>query len=222
MRSRSATDVPPNFITSRAIVFPGRCERAPANGRRTALTPRAPARKGAYTYRRGAVTATSALKSATDQKNKGLTMRYIDHILQPGETLAYTTTLHWVVYLPAIGLWLLAFIAITVGGATGPFAILAALICALVGSGLAFSAWFRRWTTEIDVTDRRIVYKRGFIRRHTVEMNMDKVESVDVDQSILGRMLNYGDITIRGTGAGIEPLYNIDAPLEFRNQVTAR
>ncbi|MGA9197580.1 MAG: PH domain-containing protein, partial [Pseudolabrys sp.] len=53
-------------------------------------------------------------------------------------------------------------------------------------------------------------------------MNMDKVESVDVDQSILGRMLNYGDITIRGTGVGIEPLSNIDAPLEFRNQVTAR
>ena len=104
----------------------------------------------------------------------------------------------------------------------GPVSILAAIICALVGSGLAFSAWFRRWTTEIDVTDRRIVYKRGFIRRHTVEMNTDKVESVDVDQSILGRMLNYGDITIRGTGVGIEPLRNIDAPLEFRNQVTAR
>ena len=92
----------------------------------------------------------------------------------------------------------------------------------LAGLGLAFGAWFRRWTTEIDVTDRRIVYKRGFIRRHTVEMNMDKVESVDVDQSILGRMLNYGDITVWETGVGIEPLYNIDAPLEFRNQVTAR
>ena len=139
--------------------------------------------------------------------------RYIDHILQPGETVA--TTLHWVVYLPAIGLWLLAFIALTVGG-------LVAIVCALVGLGLAFSAWFRRWTTEIDVTGRRIVYKRGFIRRHTVEMNIDKVESVDVDQSILGCMLNYGDITTRGTGVGIEPLHNIDAPLEFRNKVTAR
>jgi uncharacterized membrane protein YdbT with pleckstrin-like domain len=116
--------------------------------------------------------------------------RYIDHILQPGETVAYTTTLHWVVYLPVIGLWLLAFVALTVGGALGPVSLLVAIACALVGLGLAFSAWFRRWTTEIDVTDRRIVYKRGFIRRHTVEMNMDKVESVDVDQSILGRMLS--------------------------------
>jgi uncharacterized membrane protein len=111
--------------------------------------------------------------------------RYIDHILQPGETVAYTTTLHWVVYLPAIGLWLLAFIALMVGGALGPVSLLVAFVCALVGLGVAFSAWFQRWTTEIDVTDRRIVYKRGFIRRHTVEMSMDEVESVDVAQSIL-------------------------------------
>ena len=149
-------------------------------------------------------------------------MRYIDHILQPGETVAYTTTLHWIVYLPAMGLWLLAFVVLAAGGAAGPVALVVAFVCALTGLTLAFGAWFRRWTTEIDVTDRRIVYKRGFIRRHTVEMNMDKVESVDVDQSILGRMLNYGDITIRGTGVGIEPLSNIHAPLEFRNQVTAR
>jgi hypothetical protein len=94
------------------------------------------------------------------QKNRGLTMRYIDNILQPGETVAFTTTLHWIVYLPAIGLWLLAIIALTVGGAMGPVAILAATVCALAGSGLAFRAWFRRWTTEIDVTDRRIVFKR--------------------------------------------------------------
>ena len=94
--------------------------------------------------------------------------RYIDYILQPGETVAYTTTLHWVVYLPAIGLWLLAFIALMVGGALGPASLLVAMVCVLCGLGLAFSAWFRRWTTEIDVTDRRIVYKRGFIRRHTV------------------------------------------------------
>ena len=65
-------------------------------------------------------------------------MRYIDHILQPGETVAYTTTLHWIVYLPAIGLWFLAFIAIAVGGAMGPVSILVAIVCALAGSGLAF------------------------------------------------------------------------------------
>jgi uncharacterized membrane protein YdbT with pleckstrin-like domain len=97
-----------------------------------------------------------------------------------------------------------------------------AAVLAIVACGSLFRAWFRRWTTEVDVTDRRIVYKRGFIKRHTVELNMDKVESVDVDQSVLGRLLDYGDITIRGTGIGIEPLRGIGSPLDFRNHVTAR
>jgi uncharacterized membrane protein YdbT with pleckstrin-like domain len=66
-----------------------------------------------------------------------------------------------------------------------------------------------------------VIYKCGFIRRHTIEMNMDKIESVDVDQSIVGRILDYGTITVRGTGTGIEPLYRIDSPIAFRNFVTA-
>src|SRR5665811_1200231 len=64
---------------------------------------------------------------------------------------------------------------------------------AVFGVGFLVSflhAWFIRWITEFAVTDRRVIYKCGFIKRHTVEMNMDKIESVDVDQSLLGRMLN--------------------------------
>jgi uncharacterized membrane protein YdbT with pleckstrin-like domain len=74
-------------------------------------------------------------------------------------------------------------------------------------------------STEIAVTDRRIIYKRGLIQRHTIEINMDKVESVDVDQSILGRLFDYGTITVRGTGEGIEPLRNISTPIALRNAV---
>ena len=72
------------------------------------------------------------------------------------------------------------------------------------------------------MTNRRIIYKRGFIRRHTIEMNMDKVESVDIDQSTMGRLFDYGTITVHGTGAGIEPLYKISSPIEFRNNVTTQ
>jgi uncharacterized membrane protein YdbT with pleckstrin-like domain len=151
-------------------------------------------------------------------------MRYIDAILQPGEKVLFAGTIHWVVYFPAALMLALALAALTQAG-QGPagaigFAIAAGF--AVVGGAMALSAWFRRWTTEVDVTDRRIVYKRGFIKRHTVELNMDKVESVDVDQSVLGRLLDYGDITIRGTGIGIEPLRGIGSPLDFRNHVTAR
>jgi uncharacterized membrane protein YdbT with pleckstrin-like domain len=82
-------------------------------------------------------------------------------------------------------------------------------------------AWFRRWTTEIAVTDRRVILKRGFIRRHTVEMNMQKVESVDVDQTRLGRIFDYGSVTIRGTGSSFESLRMVDAPLKLRTTITA-
>jgi uncharacterized membrane protein YdbT with pleckstrin-like domain len=96
-----------------------------------------------------------------------------------------------------------------------------AAVIFIVGTVLLARAWFERVTTEIAVTDRRIIYKRGFIRRYTVEMHMDKVESVDVDQSILGRMLDYGDVIIHGTGSGLEPLGHVDHPLELRNHITA-
>jgi uncharacterized membrane protein YdbT with pleckstrin-like domain len=66
------------------------------------------------------------------------------------------------------------------------------------------------------------VHKAGFIRRRTFEMNLDKVESVDVDQSIPGRLLGYGDVTIRGVGEGFETIRMIASPLQFRNHITAR
>jgi uncharacterized membrane protein YdbT with pleckstrin-like domain len=88
---------------------------------------------------------------------------------------------------------------------------------------LAFlRAWFRRSITELAVTDHRVIYKRGFLRRHTVEMNMDKVETVDVDQSVLGRLLGFGTIHVHGTGQGIENLSRVAAPLRLRNAITAR
>jgi uncharacterized membrane protein YdbT with pleckstrin-like domain len=150
-------------------------------------------------------------------------MRYIQRILQPGESLIYQGRIHWIIYLPAAVLLVLAGIALSRAGVSrGMNWVLVAGMCATVGALAGISAWIKRWTTEIDVTDRRIVYKRGLIRRHTVEMNMDKVESVDVDQTVLGRMLNFGNVTIRGTGTGIEPLFNVEAPLQFRNHVTAR
>jgi uncharacterized membrane protein YdbT with pleckstrin-like domain len=66
------------------------------------------------------------------------------------------------------------------------------------------------------------VHKTGFIKRRTFEMSLDKVESVDVNQSILGRIMNYGDVTVRGVGEGSETIKTIAAPLDFRNHITAR
>jgi uncharacterized membrane protein YdbT with pleckstrin-like domain len=96
----------------------------------------------------------------------------------------------------------------------------AAYALALVGAFLLIQQWFQWWITEVAVTNRRIIYKKGLIRRQTNEMNMDKVESVQIDQSILGRMLDYGDVTILGTGEGFETLHTIATPIELRNSIT--
>jgi uncharacterized membrane protein YdbT with pleckstrin-like domain len=152
--------------------------------------------------------------------------RYIDDILQPGEKVLYSTNAHWIFYLPAFAAWIVALVFLVLSRmvADTPELICLALatIAALAGLYWAAKAWFHRWTTETDVTNLRVVHKTGFIKRRTFEMSLDKVESVDVNQSILGRLLNYGNVTVRGVGEGAETISTIASPLDFRNHITAR
>jgi uncharacterized membrane protein YdbT with pleckstrin-like domain len=148
-------------------------------------------------------------------------MRYIEQILQPGERLVYSTTKHWVIYLPGLALLIVAFLLML--SSDSQFLRLLYSLVGLGGAGWLLWKWFERFTTEIDVTDKRVIYKKGFISRDTVEMNMDKIVSVDVKQSILGRILDYGTITINGAGDNnLEPLPTIGSPLTFRSHITAR
>jgi uncharacterized membrane protein YdbT with pleckstrin-like domain len=87
-----------------------------------------------------------------------------------------------------------------------------------LSSGLR--AFIRRATTELAVTDQRVIYKAGLISRHTLEMNRAKVESVTVDQTLLGRLFGYGTIIVRGTGSTLEPIRDITDPLAFRSHIT--
>lgn len=153
-------------------------------------------------------------------------MSYVQKVLEPGETVLHVTRTHWRVYLPAILLLLLGIAVLAVSLWTPPDLamvpqILGAVIV-LVAAACWLPAFVGRWTTELAVTNRRVIFKIGLFRRHTIEMNVSKVESVDVDQSITGRILGFGTVTIRGTGGGIEPLRNIADPIAFRNRVTAR
>ena len=153
--------------------------------------------------------------------------RYIDDILQPGEKVLYSTNAHWIFYLPAIGAWIVAIILFTLSRMTTVDGLIvlclaASAIAAIIALFWTVRAWFHRWTTETDVTNMRVVHKTGFIKRRTFEMSLDKVESVDVNQSILGRIMNYGDVTILGVGEGRETIKTIGAPLDFRNHITAR
>ena len=153
---------------------------------------------------------------------------YVDRILQPGETVRYDGTLHWIIFLPAFvllgfGATGLAAMALLPGtGQRGGVFFVVVILALVFGALHLLAAWVRRQTTEIAVTERRVIYKTGLVSRRTVEMNMDKVESVDVRQDIFGRMLDYGTVLIRGTGAGLEPLSTVASPLSLRNAITAR
>ncbi len=153
--------------------------------------------------------------------------RYIDEILQPGEKVLYSTNAHWIFYLPAILAWIVSLALLGLSRATMTEGIIllslsASAIVALAGVYWTVRAWFHRFTTETDVTDRRVVHKTGFINRHTFEIALDKIASVDVDQSIPGRLLNYGSVTIVGVGEGsTKTIDTIASPLAFRSAITA-
>jgi uncharacterized membrane protein YdbT with pleckstrin-like domain len=151
-------------------------------------------------------------------------MAYVGKVLLPRETVIMTARLHWIIYLTSFLLFLAASM------------LFAAYVRyfpdwwpLLVGSrvlyGVAIAtfarSWFIRWITEFAVTNLRVVYKKGFISRRTIEMNMDKVESVRVDQSVAGRLLGYGTLHVLGTGQGIEHLRDIASPLNIRTAIIA-
>ena len=164
-------------------------------------------------------------------------MSYVNSVLQPGERVVMRGHLHWIVYWQAILFFILGIVLVAWESSAGMgegLISFTAIAFGVLFVGAFLYGWFIRWITEIAVTDRRVIYKRGFINRHTEEMNMDKVASVDVDQSILGRMLDYGTVHVLGTGGaqqsdpsvdrprGIEHLHRIASPLQLRNAITAK
>jgi uncharacterized membrane protein YdbT with pleckstrin-like domain len=158
-------------------------------------------------------------------------MSYVKHVLQPDEKIVMVGRLSWIVYRRAIFYLLFGVVLLVLEqrywSETGNKQSAMHVTAALFGAATliaAFHAWLVRFTTEIAVTNKRIIYKRGFITRHTAEMNMDKVATVDVDQSIWGRMLDYGSVRILGAGGatGIERLDRIGAPIALRNAIDAK
>jgi uncharacterized membrane protein YdbT with pleckstrin-like domain len=139
-------------------------------------------------------------------------MSYVADSLGPGETIVHEATIHWVVYL-----WPLVGVLVGVAAAVflPPYG-LAVLAVAIVW--LAVARFLSR-TTELAVTSRKVVAKWGFIARSTIEQRLEKVDSVAVDQTFLGRILDFGNVTIHGTGINATPIKMIADPLAFRRKV---
>lgn len=153
-------------------------------------------------------------------------MAYYTKVLQPDERVLVIGRLHWSLYVRSILVLLLAA-AVAIGAFwitndTGQrVAWLAAAAILVLGLLLLLAAAIHRHATEIVVTDRRVIYKRGLFSRYTVEMHMNKIETVDVEQGVAGRIFGYGTVIIRGTGSGIEPLSGIGHPLAIRSAIIA-
>ena len=114
---------------------------------------------------------------------------YVDNNLIKDEVVVYETTYHWVIFF-SLKSFLTLFIA----------------------------PMLQRWSDEFVVTNKRVIVKTGLISRKTLEMNLNKIETVNVDQSIIGRMLGYGTIGIVGTGGTHETFPYIAHPIEFRKK----
>lgn len=140
-------------------------------------------------------------------------MGYIESNLLPNESVVQRAHLHWIVFLKAaavvvVGLGLLYFEPKTIG-----------LIVIGIGLVMAVPPFLERTTSEFGVTSKRVIIKVGLIQRRTLELLIRQVEAISVDQSLTGRILDFGTITLTGTGGVRETFHNIANPLEFRRSI---
>jgi membrane protein YdbS with pleckstrin-like domain len=145
---------------------------------------------------------------------------YTTATLQANERPLHHTTIHWMALMGSVFGAALALIFI------GPIAMFAswkgfhvAWVLFLIPVGILLVAAVGIKTSELVITDRRVLIKVGFIRRHTFEMFISKIESVAVYQGMMGRLFNYGTVEIRGTGGSAESFATIAAPLQFRDAI---
>lgn len=157
-------------------------------------------------------------------------MNYIQASLVPGEAVVYQTRLHWIVMLRHIllGLVLLAgagallsylFKHPRLGNTSEHLAQAGTAALILCGLIAVIMGVVRRNATEMAVTTRRVVIKQGLVNRKTIEMLLNKIETIEVSEPMAGRMLGYGSITMIGTGGTSEPFHKIGHPLQFRSAV---
>jgi len=128
-------------------------------------------------------------------------MSYVDNALIKGEQVVHRANVSWLAALPA----LIFSVLISMTLVLIPVAIVIMLVVAV-----------RIYSTELAITNKRVIAKFGFIRRNTVELKLDRIEGLRINQGIFGRIFNYGSVVVSGTGVTQAPIPAIDSPLEFR------
>ena len=123
-------------------------------------------------------------------------MGYIEDSLTPGEEVVAHFSLHWKVWIVPV---LLTLLVITIP--------------------VAFYMALKIWNLEYGLTTKRVVYKHGIIGRETEEMQLSSVETVEIRQTVMGRILGYGEIQLTGRGTSDLNLTGMARPLEVKKQI---
>ncbi len=134
-------------------------------------------------------------------------MGYVDNNLLPNEHVTYRARLHRIIYLFPVCVLIVALLVALAGGGW-----IAGGVVGLIGLVLMIPPWIRSSSSEFAVTNKRVLVKVGLMRRHSLELLLQKVEGIGVDQGILGRILGYGTITVSGTGGTREAFRMIAKP----------
>src|SRR5690554_2518932 len=136
-------------------------------------------------------------------------MSYVEENLMKNEEVIYKTTLHWFIFIKPLILFLISFLF---SGGTRTVIIIIAILYG-ISQAINYS------TSEFAITNKRVIVKVGFVSRKSLETLLSKVEGINVNQGILGRIMNYGTIVVSGTGGSKDPFKNIENPLNFRKVV---
>lgn len=145
-------------------------------------------------------------------------MGYIKSNLMNNEEVVYMAKVHWFIFVPGITMLILSFFMMSDNFRGENYAPFAFIILFIGGLYSLIKAFFIKISTELAITTKRVIAKTGFISRDSVELNHKKVESFAVDQSIFGRIFDFGNLTVQGTGGGKTPIPNIDNPMKFRQE----
>lgn len=148
-------------------------------------------------------------------------MGYVERNLLAGEHVVYKTRLHWVLFLKP-GLLFLGGVALAVvlrQVHDPPWLWMIGAAVALIGLVWGFVHYVELMTSEFAVTSSRLILKVGLISRYTTELLLTKVETIGVQQGLMGRLLGYGDLIVTGTGGAREVFRRVRDPIGFRNHV---
>ncbi|OQW54684.1 PH domain-containing protein [Candidatus Raskinella chloraquaticus] len=150
---------------------------------------------------------------------------YVNSVLLRDEKIEYQAFLHWIIFVNGLFLMVLGAIVSQLSGflasqafdprLAGGFQQMIAYAgvgILVIGLLVLITAWIRFRSTEIVVTNRRFIVKTGVISRHTHEIFLNRVEAANIEQSVVGRILDYGTVFVRGTGGGINPIAPVVAP----------